>query len=62
MQRRATAVTTGFFLVIALIAYLLVGVAEGRAPERVNGFWGVAILSSVSAMLILMLSFLPSRY
>lgn len=62
MQRRATAVSVSFFLVIAIVAFALVGVAQGSAPERVNGLWGVVILSSLAAVFILMLSFLPPRY
>lgn len=30
--------------------------------ERINGLWGVAILSGLSAMLLLAFSYLPSRY
>lgn len=63
MQRRATALSVGFFLVISIVAYLLVGMAQGAAsPERVNGLWGVAILSGLAAVFLLMLSFLPQRY
>lgn len=63
MQRRPTAYAAGFFLVIAIVAYLLVGMAQGAAPpERVNGLWGVAILSGLAAVFLLMLSFLPERY
>lgn len=63
MQRRATALSVAFFLVISIGAYLLVGVAQGTAsPERVNGLWGVAILSGLAAVFLLMLSFLPPRY
>lgn len=63
MQRRATALSVAFFLVISIGAYLLVGVAQGTAsPERVNGIWGVAILSGLAAVFLLLLSFLPPRY
>lgn len=30
--------------------------------ERINGLWGVSILSGLSALLLLALSYLPSRY
>lgn len=63
MQRRATALSVVFFLVISVGAFLLIGVAQGVAsPERVNGLWGVSILSGLAAVFLLMLSFLPPRY
>lgn len=36
--------------------------AQDYYLERVNGLWGVSILSALAAGLILMLSFLPPRY
>lgn len=62
MQRRATAVSVAFFLVISIGAYALIGVAQGTTPERVNGLWAVSIMSALAAVLILLLSFLPPRY
>ncbi|NIS28670.1 MAG: hypothetical protein GWN07_01110, partial [Actinobacteria bacterium] len=33
-----------------------------KYQERINGLWGVSILSGLSALLLLSLSYLPSRY
>jgi hypothetical protein len=36
--------------------------AQSTFNERMNGLWGVTILSSIAAALLAMVAFLPSRY
>lgn len=36
--------------------------AQEHFHERTNGLWGVAIMASLAAALVVMLAFLPSRY
>lgn len=65
MQRRAAAGYAAFFIIIAIGAYLLISVVPesgADATERINGLWGVTILSALAAVVILGGSYLPSRY
>lgn len=67
MQRRAAAAYAVFFLVLALGAYLILGMVQQPEPsaalaERMNGLWGIVILSGLAAVLVLGGSYLPSRY
>ncbi len=67
MQRRAAAVYAAFFVLIAVGAYVVIGMVQQPEPsaelaERINGLWGVVILSGLAAVFLLGTSYLPSRY
>lgn len=59
MQRRPTAMYFAFFLVIGIGAVALRGAAETQ--QRVNGLWGVAIISIVAAIVLLGSAYLPTK-
>lgn len=58
MQRRAAALYSLFFLLIAAIAGAYSTVAE---PAAVAGAQAIVVLSVITAILLLSLSYLPSR-
>ncbi|WP_330630635.1 hypothetical protein [Halocatena halophila] len=59
MQRRATATYLLFFLVIAGGAYAIR--AANVAPHRNGGLGAVAVMSALTAILLVSLSYMPVR-
>lgn len=59
MQRRAGAAFVTFFLLVGAVALALVPAAS---KPHTNGLWGVVIVSSVVAIMMAGMTFLPSRY
>jgi hypothetical protein len=51
-----------FALTSDLEAYDAETEAVATYHERINGFWGVSIISALAAMLLLAVAYLPSRY
>lgn len=58
METRVTALYDAFFLLVAAGAYLLLPAAEGH---RVEGLWGVVILSVLTVVLLTSMSFMPTK-
>lgn len=59
MQRRAAAAYVALFVAIAVGAAY--GTWSGRFPELSHSFWAITVMSTITAVILLAMAYMPIR-